>query len=217
METLERKEFRTPDGKRFRVSIYPDYDIYPDYYPESPRDMYENIALLLSNVRDYNSPDKGDVEDYAPFTRTGHYGSTMIDCRRTTRYINLFRPDVLAHAYFGQGDRGLDGPYFIDGTYGNWDPEWAYGIAVVTRESWDRMMGADYAGEVTPRQVIESEVEAFNRWAQGYYCGFVVEEIKTCDLGEEHFEHLDSCLGFDDADYAMDEGKGCLPDDAEEV
>lgn len=210
-EVLERKEFHTPDGRQFRVSVYPDYDA------ESPRDMNENIALLLSDVRDYNSPDNGDVADFAPFTQTWMLGSTIIDCRRTSRYLNLFRPDVLAHAYFGQSDQGLDGPYVIDGTYGTWNPEWAYGIAVVTRESWDRMMGADYAGEVTPRQVIEQEIDGYNRWAQGYYCGFVVEEIQVCDLGETHYEHLDSCWGFDDAEYALDEGMGCLPPDAEEV
>lgn len=64
----------------------------------------------------------------------------------------------------------------------------------------------DMAG-VSPEQVEEAlrcEVAEYDAWAQGQVCGWVVEQTRTCDLGHQHVEVLDSCWGYVVVDYRRD-------------
>jgi len=48
---------------------------------------------------------------------------------------------------------------------------------------------------------LKAEVEVYNQWLSGNIWGFVLSKVKTCDLGYDHDEEIDSCWGFYGDDF----------------
>jgi hypothetical protein len=45
-------------------------------------------------------------------------------------------------------------------------------------------------------EVLKSEVECYDAYLRGDVWGYVIEEATTCDHGDTHYDHVDSCWGF---------------------
>lgn len=60
------------------------------------------------------------------------------------------------------------------------------------------------------RDILVGEVETYSQYLNGEVYGYVVEDCRTCDLGHEHWELVDSCFGFfgDDVRSAALEAAG---------
>lgn len=58
-------------------------------------------------------------------------------------------------------------------------------------------------------------LESYNDWSNGQGLGYVVEDVIECNLGERHYEHIDSCWGFfaNDKDHVFDEILAAIPED----
>jgi len=208
--------FETPDGQQWRVYVE------QDQTPTSPRED-ENIAQLLTASRDYVSPDHDatadtlgimdKTSDYAPWTS-----------RMRGLYMAM-HPDIIAWAMLDQNER--DGSLSLQ-TYASSHEigdEMHSGVAYVTRQQWEYLMGDDYEGDHTPMAAIEAEVKDYNAYAQGEKCGFIVEYLQTWqalnpdgtlagDKTTSTWETHESVWGFYETDDAMDEGRACLPDGA---
>ena len=58
---------------------------------------------------------------------------------------------------------------------------------------------------------LASEIECYNKWLQGEYVGFVVNEIcGECGGDKDCDEEFDSCWGFDDMEFCMDEAESSI-------
>ena len=53
-------------------------------------------------------------------------------------------------------------------------------------------------------------VDAWNQYLSGDVWGYIVERVTTCDHGDEHAEHVDSCWGFYGRECAEQEGQRVL-------
>lgn len=51
-------------------------------------------------------------------------------------------------------------------------------------------------------KMLQAEVETYNQYLIGDVFGFELIEVKTCNLGCEHEEVIDSCWGFYGTDFA---------------
>jgi hypothetical protein len=58
-------------------------------------------------------------------------------------------------------------------------------------------------------KVLEGEVETYDQYLRGDVYGYEVYKVKTCELGHEHEEEMDSCWGY----Y----GKECCMEEAESI
>lgn len=59
-------------------------------------------------------------------------------------------------------------------------------------------------------EILEGEVEDYDKYLRGEVFGFKVYKIETCDKGHEHKELLDSCYGYYDEEDALSEAKGYI-------
>lgn len=126
--------------------------IVPDEDGEhvNPRNNDGNVSTLIQvNHRciDIDHDDEGLREAHERFTEDG-----ALDLMR--RYLAIYRPDIL---------------HYDD----NWSAGDSHGWGYVTRESWERWMGADYSGDVTPEQAFDQEVDVYRQWANGEVYGCV--------------------------------------------
>lgn len=138
------------------------------YDTESPRDYDGNVATLIqtnSRCNDIDDDDAGLREaherwewvddrgffDYMPKpfdTPTNRVLAKYSREKLMARYLAMFRPDVL---------------YYIE----RWSAGDSYGWGYVTREDWERWMGAGYDGTLTPEQAFDQEVKVYGQWANG--------------------------------------------------
>lgn len=224
MTDLETKYYRTPDGTRYRVRIVHDEDA------RSPRDA-DNVTIMHTFDRYYSPEDitrKGVHDSIFPSEYDGRYFSSTrpFDLRRARKYAAL-DPDILAV-------RGLDR---IPGSWGEGglklsDDDYTTGYIAITRESWEKCMGDTEPTVDLMRKVIEQDVDAYNRWANGEYVGVILEQELVYALDQSQgpwdghateppesittWQQLDSLWGIDDQDYALTEALSWLPDDVEE-
>jgi len=74
-----------------------------------------------------------------------------------------------------------------------------YNVKSITKQSKEKV--AEY---------LKGEVETYNKFLTGDIYGFVIKKLSTCDLGCEHEEVTDSCWGFYDTEYCIDEAKAMV-------
>lgn len=242
-DTLETKYYRTPEGTRYRVRIVADPDA------SSPRDA-DNPTIMHTFDGGYISPDGAvgaDVHELFPsdydVCSNRSAGNASFDLRRAKKYAAL-DPNILAV-------RGLDRDY--DGTLRLSDDDETAGYIAITRESWEKCMGdsplegrpwlltkdgrpdpENLEGNRTPSadEVIQQDLDAYNRWASGEYVGVVVEMPLVYALDQSQgpwdghavqppdsitkWVQVESCWGYDDQDYALKEAVSTLPEGVEE-
>jgi hypothetical protein len=180
----------------------------------------------------YTSPDGKDVNLGLPFTpecRGACRGThdEEVSMRRLRRYVNLFgkHPSVGVLAVQGLR-RNYDGTLSIDDYTDDDNGHSLIGIIAVTTKSWEMCMGdSPLEGRFTDggnrvpsaAEVMQQDVEAYNRWAEGEYVGYVVEKAVTWVNGDRTlitWEEEDALWGIDDDKYAWEEAVGALPEGA---
>ena len=148
-----------------RSLTYVFYDPNPQD-TESPRTYDGTVSTLIQrNTRciDIDDDDAGLAEARERFTHA-----------LMKRYLAMFRPDI---AYYAE----------------HWSAGDSYGWGYVTREAWDRWMGEDYDGDVTPEQAFDAEVKVYGLWANGEVYG----SCHVAKRGAEP-EFVYGHLGYDD-------------------
>lgn len=218
------ENYTAPDGVAWRIAIFQDTDA------ESPRsDRDTNMAELLTATRDYHSPDHDQHADaLGIMNHTASYGTDW-----TSRMRGLYlaaRTDVVGWAMLDQNNRdgSLSATFYTSSS--DIGTTMHDGVAYIMRDRWEEMMGGDYDGPITPADVIRQEVETYNTWCEGGFCGFVVEHeqtwaaldadgIKTGQTMETWEEPADggSVWGFDGEEYALEEARTFLPADSVKV
>ena len=141
--------------------------IVPDNDSEhaNPRKNDGNVSTLIqTNSRCIDIDD--DVAGLREAHRYFNGGRNDVMMRR---YLAMFRPDILHYEeHWSAGDSS----------------GWGY----VTRESWERWMGKDYAGDVTPEQAFDQEVDVYRQWADGEVYGSI--HVAKGKPDEECWGHL---------------------------
>ena len=56
----------------------------------------------------------------------------------------------------------------------------------------------------------KAHVKDWNKYLDGDWWGWEVQEVTTCDHGDEHEDVVDSCWGYDDEGAARQEGEAAL-------
>lgn len=152
------------------------YIVYDDDAADSnPRDYDGNIATLIqgnSRCIDLDLDDAGLSEAARRF----ELGSELFE-----RYLAMFRPDILhVDPYWSAGD--------------------SYGWGYVTRENWERAMGEDYDGDVTPESAFDAELKLYREWAEGEVYG--AHHVTIGDpivVYGDHGAYVDGYLTEDDS------------------
>lgn len=153
--------------------------IITDESPESPRE-WDNLGKMVCFHRRYNLGDKHEL--------------TVDELKALIR-----RKDVISLPLFLYDHSGLSMSTNRNYPFNDrWDSmqvgyiyitfediRKAYGIKRLTSKLIDKVIN-----------VLVSEVETYNLYLHGEVYGFEIVELKTCNLGHEHEETLDSCFGF---------------------
>jgi hypothetical protein len=220
------ENYTAPDGVAWRIAIFQDTDA------DSPRsDRDTNMAELLTSTRSYHSPDH-ENKHADPVGVMEHSADGWSWTSRMRGLYLAARTDVVGWAMLDQNER--DGSLSVDFYADSSDigTEMHDGVAYIMRDRWDEMMGADYDGPITPADVIRQEVELYNTWCEGGFCGFVVEHEQGWQamnhdgtLGEEGRTLItweespdgSSCWGFDSEEAALEEARTYLPVDSVKV
>ena len=60
-------------------------------------------------------------------------------------------------------------------------------------------------------QYLEDEIKIYNQYLTGDVYGYLVEKIEVCNLGHEHTEEIQQCLGYYSIDEAKEEAESYIP------
>jgi hypothetical protein len=228
MDVITTEYHTGPDRVGYRILIVRDTDA------SSPRED-SNVTTMHTFDRDYISPDGALCQDrhhrqVHPIIPSEYVEDGRVDMRRARRWVNLFGRASGILAFAGL-DHERGGVYA--GTLGVTDDDETIGYIAVTRQGWQECMGDESplsGDEFTPSaaRVMQSEVEAYNRWASGEYVGFIVQRqvrwVRQDAIDDEGagYEATDtmttwedvedaSIWGIDDEDYALQEARSFLP------
>ena len=214
--------FTAPDGVRYRVTVSYDSDT------DSPR-TWDNVTTMHTYDSRYNSPDGKVCADRRhhivhPIIPADYLESGMVDMRRVRRWVNLFGSEQQGIVAIAGLHRGSDGTLSIS-FKGDDSPEWeADGYIAITSDRWAAMMGDTSASLDLFEQVMTSEVDVYNKWAQGEFTRVLVEREQGWQaidaggvLGDEDrtmttWEFENAVGGFDDEDAAFEAGVELLPE-----
>lgn len=149
----------------------------------NPRDNDGKVATLIQT--NDSCVDIDEDTEYLGEARDrwyGGWGYGDFSCDQTAmmeRYLAMFRPEILHYD-------------------GHWSAGDSSGWGYVTRKDWERWMGEDYAGPVTPEEAFDQEVSVYRQWANGEVYGGIHERKNKPE---------ESCWGFlgydDHKDIAM--------------
>lgn len=154
-------------------------EIHTSEYPEDPRE-WSNLGIMACGHPDYVL---GDVQIESQEDYDEHVKGAAV-------MLPMF---LLYHSglHISTAPSELD----PDG----WDTS-RIGVIYATRDGIRECFGSDLPSDEKVRDLLESEIETYNRFLSGDVYEYVLYEAKTCDLGEEHREVADSCGGFYDLD-----------------
>lgn len=182
METIEERTIGT-----LTIRILPDYD------PPDPRQDC-NVGTMLTWHRNYSLGDvqeRRSTDDFYDGQRFWGYG-TM---RNYLIAEHDALPDTVQPLYlFDHSGLSMstDTATFAAADSAGWD--WGcVGVIFATQAALDE------TGCPTDRiaEALTGEVDTYDRYLRGEFCGYVVEDAAG--------GVLDSCWGFEDAEYAMAE------------
>ena len=154
--------------------------IIPDDDPESPREM-DNTGIMVCWHRTHPLGDKHSFASPLDFEEWAAENTDEIVAR-----LPLFLYDHSG----------------ITMSTGSFDDRWdagQVGWIYATRESIRKIWGDEPYTEAQIVEALESEVKIYDTYITGGYVGYVIED--------EDGHTLDSCWGFDDADYCMVEAR----------
>lgn len=169
--------------------------------PDIRSDNYESFGHMLASVV---AEEASPVVMLAPLYWYEHSG---VSCKMgvpisADALAKLNNMDEVAIA-FDNGDLAAFRSACMDDA--GWDSGVA-GLVYVTAKSQDDAGTPDKLLGKVARQ----EVEVYRQYLAGECYGYVVEELTTCDHGDQHAETLDSCFGmYGDVDeYVMEQARG---------
>ena len=168
----------------FTIKIHPDEDA------ESPRTSCDNLGTMVCFHRRYNLGDKHDLrwQDFAGWAEIEAHLWKAMDAAVV---LPLYLYD---HSNITIRTTPFSCP---------WDSG-QVGFIYVSKDAMRKEYGKNITKEriANATEVLKGEVECYDTFLTGGYVGYVVED--------EHGEHLDSCWGFDDKAYCIEEAKGIV-------
>jgi len=87
------------------------------------------------------------------------------------------------------------------------------GFVYVTKNSVREVYGVK---RISPKvselalKVLEGEVETYDQFLRGDVYGYKIFKVKTCELGHEHEEEMDSCWGYYGKEYCLEEAESIV-------
>lgn len=203
-EYLIERETR-PNG--LRIAYYYDTDA------ESPRTSMDNAGTMVYWHSRYVLGDRRATEGELHALRMGGLDGLR---RHLERNDGPLVGPVLPLAIYDHSGVTMwvgSGPSAFDP--GGWDSG-QVGFIYATKERYDEIIGGDPdelievdvpgpRGDVKAQQpraeaVLRGEVEVFDHYLRGDYCGYVIEDVS----GEE----IESCWGYEELRWAQEEARG---------
>lgn len=184
---------------------YKGYTINIDYdpSPESPRE-WDNLGTIYSNHRRY-SPDGHDIEELIRDVDGNIYDSVIPWDLIEKKYYFL---KVWMYEHSGVA--------FRTGESNPWGSGWMawdsglFGVIAVKKSDACKEYGKKRACKSVEERALkclECEIEAYDKFASG--------QVYFYEILDENEEVIDSCFGFDDIDYCLEEAKGMVDYDYE--
>jgi hypothetical protein len=179
-------------------------EIELDNEPMNPRTEWDNITTMICFHRNYNL---GDKHNYKSDNFNGWIElKEQIESDYKVLMIKpLYMYDhsgiTIKTSPFGcQWDSGQIGWVFID-------------------EKQLQMLTGDSSGhnETNLDEIIEGEVDTYDKYITGEVYRYVVYETETCSLGCEHKVLIESCGGYYGEEICREEGESMLQHFEKEV
>lgn len=159
-------------------------NVYPDDSPSNPRED-DNLGEILYTSSRYNLGDKRmDADEIRRLVGGRPPGKIVRGMLWLPVYCYMHSCTLLSTKPFGGRAQ-----------HAEWDSGCS-GVVLATRAR-AKALGTTWASKNVAAQLV-AEVDAFSKYLNGEYVGFTIED--------EAGEVLQSCWGYDDADFAMSEG-----------
>lgn len=159
-------------------------EIFFDEDPESPRE-WDNLGIMVCSHREYNL---GDQQIDYPFE--DYLQKHDIDQKDIGIILPLFLMDH-SGLRISCGDFAASDPQ-------GWDSG-QVGVIYVTKQKLRHEYSVKkLTDEIIKRakKVLQQEIETYDDYLSGNCYCFTHSKIKTCDLGHNHDEIIDSCGGY---------------------
>ena len=165
-------------------------EIHPDFDPMNPRKECDNLGTFWTQERRYNSPDDMPCASIAESVAKEFGGKASF--RRDCLFLAVWKYEhsgvayraAESNPYHCPWDSGQVGYIFARKA----DIRKEYGVARITAAIREKALN-----------VLKGEVEAYSKYANGEAYGYIVKD--------ETGETVDSCRGFDDMEYCIEEAK----------
>jgi hypothetical protein len=158
-----------------------------DQDPSSPRD-WDNLGVIYAQHPRYNLSDKTASE------------AELEEAKKTGVVFNLY---MYEHSGVALSISNTVYPYTD-----RWDSG-QVGYVYITRETIQKEYNQKKITKKLYERIqkgIEGEIDAYNRYLNGWVYGFQQSKVHKCNFGGEHEEVIDSCYGFYcDADQVISE------------
>lgn len=174
------------DGTRFRVGLEVDTDC------ENPRDWETTFGCIVHiNDSTHTVPQEG------PLASVLTEACIRLPFQTVARWLRMFHDAaVVLPLYY----RAIEAGYTTDTPdVGNY-----WGVVYVTKKRAKEAGANPFDDEA--QSILDSEVEAYGEWAEGYVFGAVVESADEYD----DWTHVDGTWGLLGEEYARDEAKTML-------
>jgi hypothetical protein len=202
--------------KKWTIEIHYDND-----NPESPRD-WDNLGTMACWHRRMNLGDKPEeIERFEPIEWMRHeliynfesqipYPEDsycedwlMEDDERTLKYFNQFYVQLPIHAYEHSGITISSGRYsdmFDSGQLGF--------IYVSKKDAMKEFSAKRWSKKLEDKilKILDGEIETYDQYLTGDVHGFMIYRPEDVDCEDSE----DSCWGFYDSEYAMEEAKSII-------
>lgn len=174
----------TIEYKGLTITLHPDEDA------EDPIEMYGGGIKLVSFHRRRGERHGFDSweEVLAHARETGGYAAPVRAYEHggiAFTVVNPDEPGELGYPFNDLFDSGWYGLLLLENEY--------------VREWWPTAKRLSPQRKKKLYESAVSWVESYQRWANGEYVGYVVEDAEG--------SHIDSCFGFDDWDYAVSQAQ----------
>ena len=166
-----------------------------DNDPYSPREN-DNITTMICFHKRYNLGDKHDLK------------SDMFDSwQEVIQHIkDTFK--VLAWKYLHLYDHS--GITISTSEFGDRFDSGIVGIVFVDEDKSKALLGEVITDKDKLDKIIESEVNEYDTYIRGEVYQYKIYEVKTCNLGCEHTELIESCCGFYDESHCIEEAEAIV-------
>jgi hypothetical protein len=159
--------------------------IHQDSDMESPRTAWDNLGKMICFHKRYDLGDKHKI-DHNNFSS---FDEMIEETVKDGEYLPLFLYDhgsiTMKTSSFGC----------------RWDSG-QVGFIYISKNDIIKEFGND--SEETRKRVLnvlQCEVKTYDQYLTGDIYGFQLIEVKTCELGHQHEEVIDSCWGFYGSDH----------------